>query len=241
MHLARRSSSIIRHTQKLDNGSLLISPVQASHDGTYTCELLATTGANHLPPRLEHRVIVLGVRAPDAPEVSEPPVSLADAAGAGFASASSALQLEWLSSSTHGSPLTGFTLSCAAERSVGVQQYASLPASLDDEMRKWNESRSELEGCAHNVTLGATARTHRFRALRCGASYSFGVAALNARGASTTRIVQLKRSRTLAAMPLAARLCTRTSIARKSLLLIFVLALLCSDFYSNGTRRAVQL
>ena len=162
----------------LENGSLLISPVLANNEGWYACELQASSSGEHLLPRLEHRVRVLGVSAPDAPKVD---ALRAPAAGSG--SGSGALQLEWRSASTHGSPLTGFALSCTAER-AGAYHYAALHTSLLDEMRKWNASRSELEGCTHNVPLDAGARSHRFRALRCGSSYTFDVSALNSHGAS---------------------------------------------------------
>jgi hypothetical protein len=128
--------------------------------------------------RLEHRLRVLGVSAPDPPMV-EVKALRSSAAGSGYG----VLQIEWHSGSTHGSPLTGFELRCTAERTVNYQ-YASLNTNLLDEMRKWNASRSELEGCTHNVRLKAGVRSHRFSALRCGADYTFDVVALNAQGVS---------------------------------------------------------
>lgn len=194
----------MHNTLQQENGSLLIFPVLATHEGVYTCELPSLNGPDHVV-RLEHRVRVLGVSVPDAPVVhalraSGLATSAIESTGARSAAASApgsgsgALQLEWLSSSTHGSPLTGFALSCAAERATGAYQYASLPASLLDEMRKWNATRSELEGCAHNLPLDANARSYRYRSLRCGASYSFGVSALNAHGASTPGFAYLQGS-----------------------------------------------
>ena len=179
-----RGGSLRTNMRPLENGSLLISPVLATSEGWYACELQATSAGEHLSrlERLEHRVRVLGVSVPDAPKVDALRVP---AAGSASGSGSGALQLEWRSASTHGSPLTGFALSCTAERAASAYPYAALHTSLLDEMRKWNASRSELEGCTHNVPLDARARSHRFRALRCGASYSFDVSALNAHGAST--------------------------------------------------------